>query len=152
MSTPSTRRSSNTRTDAGALAGTALTNSQGAKRGRGRPATRAPDACSRCGRPGAKLPGRKFCPACAAAYHAQAVAWQERDALHRYLCTRDDLPNRGHLAKLRAQAKALGVDSRAEPPAPMTYDARLAIITHREPPRRKPAQPKAPALMEGGAA
>lgn len=141
MTAPSTRRS-DTRTDAGTLADTALTNSQVPRRRRGRPPTGTTDLCARCGRPGAKLPGRKFCPACAADYYAQAVAWQEHDALHRYLHERDDLmPGSRHLQKLRVQAKALGIDWRAEPPEPMTFDARLARVTHREPPRKKAAQP-----------
>lgn len=140
---PTTRRSSGTRASVPAPAGVACTQSQSvsARRGRGRPARGPLDACVRCGQPGAKLPKRRYCPSCEAAYRAEAAAWQEKDALHRYLHTRDDLRSVGHLATLRKQTKALGIDWHQEPPAPMTFDARKAVLTLRTAP--KPLQPKA---------
>ena len=133
-----------TRDVASAPAGEACTNSQRRSQ-RGRPAQREGDPCLRCGRPGARLPKKRYCADCEAAYRAEATAWQERDGLHRYLHTRDDLPSVGHLAKLREQAKALGINWRAEPPAITTFDARMAILTGRPPaakprPKRKPAR------------
>ncbi len=103
--------------------------------------------CGRCGSPQTKKGTRRscgYCVTCEALYHQEATQWQERDYLWRWLHTRADVAPEEReyrtVLRLRVAARSMGIDWRAQPPEPMTYDDRLAALTGKV---RKGRAPKA---------
>ncbi len=126
-------------TSATSTTGDDVNNSDATPRGRGRPPnSEATDPCARCGKPGAHLPKREYCPTCVAAFRREATLWQEKDFAWRWLHGRDDETG-WHIEKVRNWARAQGIDWRKPGPKPLTYDQRMAKLTDRAP-RKAPVK------------
>jgi hypothetical protein len=63
------------------------------------------------------------------------MAWQARDYLARWLSPRGEDMGK-EATRLKGLAERLGVDWR-HPPEPMTFDERLAILSHRPTPAKR---------------
>jgi hypothetical protein len=102
--------------------------------------------CQRCGSIIKRACG--LCSPCETKVRQEATDWQERDYLARWLHGRVDAAgklitdsavvatsaDRRCILRLLAKARAQGVDWR-NPPEPLTFDKRLAILTQRTQPK-----------------